>query len=160
MLFLFQDRCQSYRQPASTSSCLPHTNSLRSGTHGGCYKYCKYCATGSFANILLCQILFQSGVPNCVTSKKASESFDLIALGKCNKYCSSYALQYQKYSNHTSCPLVQFKLNLLNLSNKNTKVIASFPYYHLRERQRGRLKKFWPNCIERTAQALSVSSSC
>ena len=43
MLFLFQDRCQSYRQPASTSPCLSHTNSLRSGTHGGCYKYCKYC---------------------------------------------------------------------------------------------------------------------
>ena len=60
-------------------------------------------ATGSFANILLCQILFQSGVPNCVTSKKASESFGPIALGK---FHSSHALQYQKYSNHTSCPLV------------------------------------------------------
>ena len=116
-----------YRQHASTSPCLSHTNSLRSGTHGegsnianitwkrvqilqilhgGCYKYCKYCATGSFANILPCQILFHSGVPNCVTSKKASESFDLIALGKCNKFHSSHALQYQKYSNHTSCPLV------------------------------------------------------
>ena len=64
-------------------------------SHGGCYKYCKYCATGSFANILPCQILFHSGVPNCVTSKKASESFDLIALGKCNKFHSSHALQYQ-----------------------------------------------------------------
>ena len=119
MLFLFQDRCQSYRQPASTSTCLPHTNSLRSCTHGRGYKYCKYCmeeatnianiaATGSFANILLCQILFQSGVPNCVTSKQASESFGIIALASVASIVQ--VLKYQQYSNNTHVTCVPLEI--------------------------------------------------
>ena len=74
----------------------------------GCYKYCKYCATGSFANILLCQILFQSGVPNCVTSKQASESFGIIALASVASIVQ--VLKYQQYSNNTHVTCVPLEI--------------------------------------------------